>query len=245
MTFFNKACMNLSECEIFVKTSYWTPDFFEGSAFLKYSSFMTECAEQLLISYTNSKVLKITQWKKKLQGEGILRPFFAEIILLKTKQKPSSCQLGISLQILIRSCFFFTSKSSKEKKELNSLTCLNCSSKLQFCWDEKFCWVWDTGELLCWEEGVVGWLGGLAGGMGENVVCGGMGKPNTEADVKGILPWPPRPAKRFCELARKSAACRCLLKASKAGRGGKLAKIVRGSNCSFSSESSFIKCRVS
>ena len=74
--------------------------------------------KQLLISYTtNSKVLKITQWKqKKLLGEGILRPFFAEIILLKTKQKPSSCQLSISLQILIRSCFFFTSKSSKKKR---------------------------------------------------------------------------------------------------------------------------------
>ena len=53
--------------------------------------------------------------KKKLLGEGILRPFFAEIILLKTKQKPSSCQLSISLQILIRSRFF-TSKSSKEKR---------------------------------------------------------------------------------------------------------------------------------
>ena len=74
--------------------------------------------KQLLISYTNSKVLKITQWKQKKKNFWVKEywdPFFAEIILLKTKQKPSSCQLSISLQILIRSRFF-TSKSSKEKR---------------------------------------------------------------------------------------------------------------------------------
>ena len=128
-----------------------------------------------------------------------------------------------------------------EKKNQNELTCLNCSSKLQFCWELKFCWVCGKlGLLLCWEDGVVGWLGGLAGGMGENVVCGGW-NPKTDADENGILPaWPPRPASRFCELAKKS---RCLLKASKAGSGGKFAKMALGSNCSFSSESSLIKCR--
>lgn len=95
------------------------------------------------------------------------------------------------------------------------------------------------GLLLCWDDGVVGWDGGLAGGIGEKVVWGGWNPKIPEADVKGILPWPPRPARRFCELAKKS---RCLLKASKAGSGGKLAKMALGSNCSFSSESSLIKC---
>ena len=73
---------------------------------------------------------------------------------------------------------------------------------------------------------------------GEKVVCGGWkpGIPSTEAAVKGTRPWPPRPARRFCELARKSL---CLLKASKAGKGGRFARILLGSN-SFSSPPPFI-----
>ena len=129
-------------------------------------------------------------------------------------------------------------------------TCLNCSSKLQFCCELKFCWI---GLLLCWDEGVAGWEGGRGAGVvepgvwappielgrGENVVWGGA-KPKApkEAAVKGTRPWPPRPASS-CELARKSL---CLLKASNAGSGGRLARMLRGSN-SRSSVSSLIKWR--
>ena len=77
-----------------------------------------------------------------------------------------------------------------------------------------------------------------AGGKGLNVVWGGW-KPKTEAAEKGTRPacWP-RLANRDCEFAKRSL---CLLKASRAGRGGKPANNVLGSN-SFSSASSFIKC---
>ena len=58
-----------------------------------------------------------------------------------------------------------------------------------------------------------------------------------EAAVKGTRPWPAaRPANRDCGLVKKSL---CLLKASRAGRGGRLARIDLGSN-SFSSLSPFI-----
>ena len=128
------------------------------------------------------------------------------------------------------------------------LTCLNCSSKLQFCWELTFCW---TGLLLCWEDGVVGWEGGQDGAVwitlgglgrdplsGEKVVWGGWkpGIPRTEPAVNGTRTCPPRPAKSDCEFARKSL---CLLKASRAGRGGRLARIDLGSN-SFSSLLPFI-----
>lgn len=68
-------------------------------------------------------------------------------------------------------------------------------------------------------------------------------KPNSpEAAVQnGTRPaWPaPRPASNDWELAKKSL---CLLKASRAGSGGKLARMLRGSN-SFSSASSLIRWR--
>ena len=44
-----------------------------------------------------------------------------------------------------------------------------------------------------------------------------------EAAVKGTRPWPAaRPANRDCGLVKKSL---CLLKASRAGSGGRLARI--------------------
>ena len=148
-------------------------------------------------------------------------------------------------------CFLTRSKSilnlrSFIRIQKSRLTCLNCSSKLQFCCELKFCWM---GLELCWDEGVAGWEGGRAGvdgvtpegGKGLKVVWGGW-NPSTDAAVNGTLPWPPNPAKSDCELAKKSL---CLLKASKAGKGGKLAKMALGSN-SFSSElSSLIRCLAS
>lgn len=60
-----------------------------------------------------------------------------------------------------------------------SLTCLNCSSKLQFCCEVKLFW---TGlplpPPLCCEEGVGGCDGGRADdGDGDDVVTGGNARP--------------------------------------------------------------------
>ena len=87
----------------------------------------------------------------------------------------------------------------------------------------------------------MGWDGGLAGGRGEKVVWGGWNPKMEAADIGTLPPWfPPKPASRLWGLVKKS---RCLLKASKAGIGGRLAKMDLGSNFSSGlSLSSLIKC---
>ena len=123
------------------------------------------------------------------------------------------------------------------------LTCLNCSSKLQFCWfPPKFCC---TG-LLLWDDGVLGWLGGR---------CPNGDIPNggrcCDSEVGGIRP--PGFLRLAAAADRKDwgEERRSLWrwKASRVGSGGRLARKALGSliirSGSFRSSFSFSKSRVS
>ena len=123
------------------------------------------------------------------------------------------------------------------------LTCLNCSSKLQFCWlPPKFCW---TG-LLLWDDGVFGWLGGLCckGDIPNGPMCwesevGGMRPP-------GFLRLAAAADRNDCGEDRRSL---CRWNASRVGSGGRLARKALWSlisrSGSFMSSLSFRRSRVS